>query len=66
MAAYWPEVAAGETPDNAPLALGVRFRAPVFLPSGIRMGLDGEAIVVADGRSGREQLRVTRAPLREG
>ncbi len=55
ISSFWPEDA------TEPGERTVRFRAPVFLPSRVRMGRDGDALVVVDAESGKEQVRVERA-----
>ena len=53
MSAFWPEVAA------QPCHVVVRFHAPVFLPSRVRMGRTDDGLAVCDAETGRVQVRVT-------
>lgn len=54
MSEYWPHS------SHVPHSFDVRFRAPVFLPSRIRVGRDGHALVVVDAETGTEQVRIDR------
>ncbi|MEZ4328242.1 MAG: MaoC family dehydratase [Polyangiales bacterium] len=54
MSALWPDA------DTQPGEVLVRFHAPVFLPSRVRMGRTEDGLAVCDADTGRVQVRVSR------